>query len=265
MRLHMKKQIGVIAVMAFLLCACEMSTNADENVVSSSSLSVQKSSSSNGNLSSSVFSSSSTEASSSSSAEYLKDTRDGKVYKIALIGTQTWMAENLNYSNGDSIGVCDSSCDKGFGRLYDWETAMVEMDTLTHHQGICPEYWHIPTKADVINLIEFASDSIVDSVSYDGAYHLKGIDFGGIDVYGFNANPFLVVSEGGDAELNLLTAETSATDSSLYVYVRMTKNENTVYYTNTRPKTNAISVRCVRNFEALTLIEMPEPITQPVY
>jgi len=224
----MKIRIGVIAVTALFLCACEMSTNSDENVASSSSLSVQKSSSSNETLSSSIFSSSSTEASSSSSAEKLKDTRDGKVYKTVLIGTQKWMAENLNYSNDDSIGICDSSCNKGFGRLYDWETAMVEMDPLTYHQGICPKYWHIPTKADATNLIELASDSIVDSVS-----------------------------EGGDAELNLLTAEESPTDSSLYVYIHMTKKENTVYYTNTRPKTDAISVRCVSDFGVLTLIEVP--------
>jgi len=216
----MKKRIGVIAVTALFLCACEMSTNSDENVASSSS--------SNETLSSSVFLSSSTEASSSSSAEDLTDTRDGKVYKTALIGTQKWMAENLNYSNDDSIGVCDSSCNKGFGRLYDWETAMVEMDTLTYHQGICPKYWHIPTKADATNLIELASDSIV-----------------------------YFVSEGGGAELNLLTAEASLTDSSLYVYIHMTKNENTVHYTNTRPKTDAISVRCVSDFGVLTVIEVP--------
>ncbi|MBW8050506.1 MAG: hypothetical protein FVQ77_09235 [Cytophagales bacterium] len=102
----------------------------------------------------------------------LTDPRDGQVYNTVLIGTQWWMAENLNYGTYVPIatgqagagtqkycqnlaGVNDASCP--FGGLYEWTEIMNGSASCngtgappndkcpTNVQGVCPAGWHVPS------------------------------------------------------------------------------------------------------------------------
>jgi uncharacterized protein (TIGR02145 family) len=90
---------------------------------------------------------------------------EGNVYKTIIIGTQTWMAENLRsskYNNGEYIGTTipaelnisgettpvyqwayegKEGYVATYGRLYTWYTVI-------DNRKVCPTGWHVPTNPE---------------------------------------------------------------------------------------------------------------------
>jgi uncharacterized protein (TIGR02145 family) len=114
------------------------------------------------------------------------DQRDGNVYQLVTIGSQTWFAENLRY-NAAGSWYNTNNPDPKYGRLYDWNTVLTA----------CPAGWHLPTDAEW-NTMEMAlglSASDANLIQFRGTHgtamkSTTGWGYGnGTNSSGFNAFP----------------------------------------------------------------------------
>lgn len=146
----------------------------------------------------------------------MTDERDGQTYKTVKIGTQTWMAENLNYaylhptSELDSSSFCYkdsvSYCEK-YGRLYLWSAAMDSLGKFSMNgkgcgygplcsptypvRGVCPKGWHLPDTTEwnaLVTAVGGKSAAAKKLKSNSGwKYWLRVFGGNGSDSYSFAA------------------------------------------------------------------------------
>lgn len=133
---------------------------------------------------------------------YLTDSRDGQIYRTVKIGTQTWMAQNLNYKV-DSSWWYEASADNGakYGRLYSWTAALKLPDSCSRdtcagqvqpkHQGVCPTGWHVPSDAEWSTFESYVGgDSMAGTkLKSTSGWIYRGTPGNGTDEYGFHALP----------------------------------------------------------------------------
>ncbi len=123
-------------------------------------------------------------------AQNVKDI-DGNLYHAVIIGTQTWLTENLrvtHYSNGESIAyvedgdkwsrqnngaycVFDSSDSnkKTYGLLYNWYA-------VNDKRNLCPIGWHVPSDEEWTELTKFLGGELTAGAQLKekGTKHWKG-------------------------------------------------------------------------------------------
>lgn len=168
------------------------------------------------------------------------DVRDGQTYKYTTIGSQVWMAENLNY---DSTRPCaDDACTKG--RMYAHQVALT----------ICPEGWHLPDTEEWHEL--FASVGGADSVGFrlkatSGWTPLNlGQSSNGADDCNFSLLPVLTaMTSGSENKVDGYVAWVwSSTLSTSYLYAaKFETQELGVKVMPTYSEVKICPVRCVKN------------------
>ena len=208
----------------------------------------------------------------------MTDSRDGQTYKTVTIGTQTWMAENLNYAytgvpynysdnTSDSTSWCynndASNCTK-YGRLYTWAAAMDSVGTWTTNgkgcgynktcsptypvRGVCPEGWHLPTRAEFETLFtavggQSTAGNMLKSTS---GWNSSG---NGTDAYSFSALPAgdrgssgFYFDEGENA--NFWSSTERNSDNAYGMYLGYDDDGANLGYDG---KNDGYSVRCVKD------------------
>jgi uncharacterized protein (TIGR02145 family) len=167
------------------------------------------------------------------------DSRDGKKYKYVKIGTQTWMAENLNYEAEGSKCYENKSanCEK-YGRLYDWNTAL----------KACPKGWHLPSDEEWSVLVDFAGGNEIagTKLKAKGGWYNNG---NGTDEYGFSALP----SGAGDPDGSFYYVGSSGfwwsalENNASNAYTRSIYYDLDLAHWDDADKSNWFSVRCLQD------------------
>ena len=198
----------------------------------------------------------------------IKDTRDGRKYKIVKIGNQWWMAENLNvgamidgyklpvnnriiekYCYRNSISNCNL-----YGGLYLWNETMQynlsDTGIIGTTQGICPDGWHIPTEKEWKRLeMELGiAESQVDIIQWRGIDQGAQLRIGGYS--GFEAQLFGMRNYKGGRFLDMNTDGwfwSSTQDDNEQAWYRKIRSDQMGILHNKIQKTYGFSVRCVLN------------------
>ena len=148
--------------------------------------------------------------------DVVRDSRDGRVYRILKIGNQTWMADDLNFDyrvydkkTGDTVSYGYQETPVG-GR-YLWSAAMdsaavfgtqgqgcgyggkyqVTCLLSSRVRGICPEGWHLPDTTEQYTLYKTVGSDVRN-------LQAKGYVFWpeATDAYGFSARPDCLLRDG---------------------------------------------------------------------
>jgi len=202
---------------------------------------------------------------------HLMDSRDGQTYRTVKIGSQVWMAQNLNFKADSSWCPDDSvkNCE-AYGRLYQWTAVMALSHsydstswgvTGVSHQGICPHAWHVPSDSQwqVLETSVGMDADMAAKTGYRGTVEgseLKAASglwgsYEGTDDFGFAILPsgvrgsngsFFFIGSGGDAYF-----WTASEDPRKSAWGRYFSSVLSDVYRDDYGKTVGFSLRCIQD------------------
>ena len=163
------------------------------------------------------------------------DFRDGKKYRTVVVGSRTWMAENLNFNmeGSECYDGKAENCMK-FGRLYTFDAAT----------DACPDGWHLPENDEWKRFRTIIEDSDGKEEAW---VSLKSRDrWDGSDRYGFDVLPAGKATDGF-MELGISAHFWSATeeDGDAYGWHLSPPGDFSMDFD---VSTNMYSVRCLKDY-----------------
>ncbi len=205
---------------------------------------------------------------------------DGNVYSTVVIGSQTWMAENLkatSYADGTEIPLVEdddawtdlgeNNTDKGccyysstdnseyedYGVLYTYAAAVngtaYEGENI---QGVCPNGWHLPCEEEWEELVEYAGGSLKAGASLKetGTSHWVRTESEVNNETGFTALPggYRYLYDGSyDRVTSIGYFWTSTENTSADALVYWFHNTSVEAFSSFYGKSYGFSVRCLKD------------------
>ena len=192
------------------------------------------------------------------------DSRDSQQYPTVQIGTQCWMAKNMNYDDGCAINIFSNSTDNRwcgcygdissnctiYGKLYQWSAAMAGSIN-EGAKGICPVGWHVPSSANFNTLSSYLGGDAVAGGKLKqvgtttwastnvGATNESGFNGLGSGVRGFEVSSSNYMSNYTHFWLSSISGSTPFHRHLGYNYAN--------FYSGTRSAVNGFSVRCLKD------------------
>lgn len=204
-----------------------------------------------------------------SSSNFTPTNKVSLPYEVT-VGNQVWMTENLtftSFNNGDQIPEANSreewenaknnkqpawcyynfdpANDQKYGQLYNWYA-------VNDPRGLAPAGYHIPTKAEWIELTEYLGGESVAGKKMkftDGWEIFKGYSGNGTNESGFSGLPGGVLNQGTEFYASGYTGFWwSSTETEIgWPWIIMLDYDSDNVELNYEEKGIGISVRCIKD------------------
>jgi uncharacterized protein (TIGR02145 family) len=204
---------------------------------------------------------------------FLDPRAGGRSYSTVQIGTQCWMAENLNI--GTRINVSDDQLDDGaiqkycyenresscdtFGGIYQWNE-MMQYSTTESVKGICPDGWHLPSDNEwqVLEMALGMTSAAAGSTGYrgideggklkdEGYVYWKSPNTGATNASGFTALAAGWVSSKTFVDKGYAAVLWTSSSYDVYSWYRDLLNTSSKIYRNYGSRPNGTPVRCIKD------------------